>query len=328
MKTSAKTGLLRRATALALAVVLSIPSAFAAAGDKKIQTSTQLVSGLSYQNTVTANNGSRVESFSLELEPGAAAQPILLQSAGTVYGAATINKAVSRAESLGYHVLGAINTDFFATSTGVPMGIVIEDGDYQSSPENEAAMTVTDGKVQLVESPKIQLTLTNQTNGTQIHPQHLNKVRAATGGMYLMNRHFSTVSTRTSTSGWYVRMKLVDGSEGAKLALNTDLTLQVTEMLQSSYPLDIGEDEYVLTADDASGYADDYRLDEKLRHDVASARADAHAQAYLARALGHRHQHDVHDADAAHEKRDACYAGEQQRHHVAGGVEHLAQFLL
>ena len=31
MKTSAKTGLLRRATALALAVVLSIPSAFAAA---------------------------------------------------------------------------------------------------------------------------------------------------------------------------------------------------------------------------------------------------------------------------------------------------------
>ncbi len=259
MKTSAKTGLLRRATALALAVVLSIPSAFAAAGDKKIQTSTQLVSGLSYQNTVTANNGSRVESFSLELEPGAAAQPILLQSAGTVYGAATINKAVSRAESLGYHVLGAINTDFFATSTGVPMGIVIEDGDYQSSPENEAAMTVTDGKVQLVESPKIQLTLTNQTNGTQIHPQHLNKVRAATGGMYLMNRHFSTVSTRTSTSGWYVRMKLVDGSEGAKLALNTDLTLQVTEMLQSSYPLDIGEDEYVLTADDASGYLFNYQ---------------------------------------------------------------------
>ena len=118
MKTSTKIGLLRRVTALALAVVLSIPSALAAAGDKKIQTSTQLVSGLSYQNTVTANNGSRVESFSLELEPGAAARPILLQSAGTVYGAATINKAVSRAESLGYHVLGAINTDFFATSTG------------------------------------------------------------------------------------------------------------------------------------------------------------------------------------------------------------------
>ena len=54
-------------------------------------------------------------------------------------------------------------------------------------------------------------------------------------------------------------MKLVDGSEGAKLALNTDLTLQVTEMLQSSYPLDIGEDEYVLTADDASGYLFNYQ---------------------------------------------------------------------
>ena len=54
-------------------------------------------------------------------------------------------------------------------------------------------------------------------------------------------------------------MKLVDGSEGAKLALNTDLTLQVTEMLQSAYPLDIGEDEYVLTADDVSGYLFNYQ---------------------------------------------------------------------
>ena len=84
MKTSTKIGLLRRVTALALAVVLSIPSALAAAGDKKIQTSTQLVSGLSYQNTVTANNGSRVESFSLELEPGAAAYTAVKERAAGV----------------------------------------------------------------------------------------------------------------------------------------------------------------------------------------------------------------------------------------------------
>ena len=131
----------RRLTALTLALLLALPSAYAAAGSPQLRTTRELADGLTYSNTITSHSAAgRVESFSLELEPGAAARPILLQSAGTVYGAATINKAVSRAESLGYHVLGAINTDFFATSTGVPMGIVIEDGDYQSSPENEAAM--------------------------------------------------------------------------------------------------------------------------------------------------------------------------------------------
>ena len=42
-------------------------------------------------------------------------------------------------------------------------------------------------------------------------------------------------------------------------------------------------------------------------------RADRHAQADLARALGDRHQHDVHDADAADEERHRRDRGEQDR---------------
>ena len=41
--------------------------AYATAGERKIQTSTQIVDGLTYKNTVTDNGGSRVESFALEL---------------------------------------------------------------------------------------------------------------------------------------------------------------------------------------------------------------------------------------------------------------------
>jgi hypothetical protein len=43
-----------------------------------------------------------------------------------------------------------------------------------------------------------------------------------------------------------------------------------------------------------SGYsardAQENRFGEELQQDMQSARADRHAQAYLARALGHRHQ--------------------------------------
>lgn len=254
---------LRRAAAFTLAVLLALPAAYADAGEKKLQTSADLTEGLTYRNTVTVNNSSRVESFSMELAQNSQAYPILLQASGTVYGAATINKAVSYAQSLGYHVLGAINTDFFSTSSGVPIGIVIEDGVYKSSAENEDAMLITDGVVSLCENPKVTIGLYNQRTGSTVNPHHLNKWRSSTGGLYLLNEDFSTVSTRTSGDGWYVRMKLVDstsdpmgiwGTGDTKLTVNSTLTLEVTELIQSDQAITIGEDEYILTAHNDSGY--------------------------------------------------------------------------
>ncbi len=269
MKQTATT-FLRRAPAFALAVLLALPTVYAAAGEQKLQTSALLVEGLTYRNTVTVNNSSRVESFSLELEPDSPAYPILLQASGTVYGAATVNKAVSYAQSLGYHVLGAINTDFFSLSSGVPIGIVIEDGVYKSSPENEGAVLITDGALSLCQSPKVALSLYNQRTGASVLPHHLNKLRNSTGGLYLLNRDFSTVSTRASGSGWYVRMTLVEGDpsdpmgvwnsgQDPVLTVNSTLTLQVTELLESDQPISIGENEYILTADKLGGYMSTYQ---------------------------------------------------------------------
>ena len=60
----------RRAAAFLLAFLLAMPVIYADAGDRKLQTSTPIVDGLTYHNTVTVNGGSRVESFSLELDSG------------------------------------------------------------------------------------------------------------------------------------------------------------------------------------------------------------------------------------------------------------------
>lgn len=261
MKKNVVHNTLRRAAALALAVVLAVPTVYAAAGERKLQTSSTLAEGLTYRNTVTVNNSSRVESFSLELEEGGEAYPILLQGSGSVYGAATINKVVSYAQELGYHVLGAINTDFFATATGVPLGIVVEDGVYKSCSVGEAAMLITDGRLSLTEDTQVSLTLKNERSGDQVAPNYFNKRRTASGGIYLLNYDFSTVSTRTSTSGWYVRMQVVseNGEEPEKLTVNSSLTLEVTEVWQSDQPAEFREDEYILTADDASGYQSVYQ---------------------------------------------------------------------
>ena len=126
MKTKLHT-ISRRLAAFTLAVLLAVPTAFAAAGEQKLQTSIDILDGLTYRNTVTVNKDSRVESFSLSLEEDSDVYPILLQGSGAVYGTASINKAVSNAQAAGYHVVGAMNTDFFCMSPGVPMRIVIED---------------------------------------------------------------------------------------------------------------------------------------------------------------------------------------------------------
>ena len=257
MRHNAVSSLFRRTAALILAAVLALPTVYAAAGEGKLRTAVQVAGGLTYENTVTVNNTSRVESFSLELEEDSALQPILLQGSGTVYGASNINTAVKNAQEKGYRVVAAVNTDFFSTATGVPLGIVIEDGVYKADPAAEDAMLITDGRVALAEDPRVSLTLTNGRTGEETTPNYFNRTRTESGGVYLLNGDFSTVSTRTSTQGWFVRMKLTDvpeeGESWPALTVNSTLELEVTELVETDQALTIGEGEYLLTASQASG---------------------------------------------------------------------------
>ena len=256
MKNPRFNSILRRCCAFALCAALAFPPhAGAAWGSTRLETSHEILDGLTYTDTVSQYDAGRLASFTLELEKGGNVYPILMQSSGTVYGSATINAAVKLAQEMGYQVMAAVNTDYFSTATGVPQGIVIEDGIYKSDADGNPAMAIVNGETRLCEDATVSLTLTNKDSGTEILPNYFNKYRAATGGVYLLNEYFSSVSTRTSTSGWFVRMKVVDYNEKNKqhrLTVNSTLKLEVTELIQGSDPITIGSGEYILTADDAS----------------------------------------------------------------------------
>lgn len=247
----------RRGLALACALTLVVPSAQAAKrSDGLLQTETEIVDGLTYFNTVDLVSGSRVESFHLEFDPEEDVEAMFVTSDSTIYGSATIDSVVAGAQSQGYHVLAAMNTDFFSSSSGVPMGLVIQDGEYQSSPENEAAVLIDEkGKFQLCEAPEIEMTLTNETTGAEVVPHHFNKLRTGSGGIYLLNDDFSTVSTRASGNGWYVLMKPV---EEETLTVDSTMELEVIETFTYGSPISIRAGEYILTADDRSGYGHIY----------------------------------------------------------------------
>lgn len=251
------TSLPRRAAAFFLAVLLLLPTAYAVSPEEYLQSTAQLVDGLTYCNTIEMINGSRVESFALQLGPDSAAEPILVQGSGTIYGAASINKAVSSAQEAGYHVLGAINTDFFALSTGVPLGIVIEDGVYKSGAGGENAIAIEDGEISVVPSPRVSMSLYNQDTGYSLSPHSFNKGRSKTGGLCLLNEYFSTVSTRSEGSGWYVRLRVLsDYYTGyvPQLTVNSTLSLEVTEVYRSDASTVVSPGEYLLTAADESGW--------------------------------------------------------------------------
>ncbi len=256
-----KTTFPRRAAAFLLALLLAMPVIYADAGERKLQTSSEIVDGLTYRNTVTVNSGSRVESFALELSPDSEAWPILRQGSETIYTGVTINRAVSNAQAAGYHVVGAINTDFFVMSNGVPLGIVIEDGVYKSSNTNENAMAIVDGRVVIVDRPTVSLSLYDRASNITVVPNHFNKARVDSGGVYLLNGDFSTISTHSPGSGWYVRMKAVPDpvtGRAPDLTVNSALTLEVTELTMSNESLVIGPDEYILTAAEGAGRSDAY----------------------------------------------------------------------
>lgn len=245
---------------LALMLTLALP-AFAAengSGTEVYGNTSQLAPGLTYTNTIYDNKTfGREESFALELSPDSAVYPMVM-ACDTIYGGLTLSGCIAYAESLGYHVVAAVNTDYF-NSTKVPLGMVVENGVYKSSPTGEAAVLfLPEGKTQVVKEPKVEITLTNHGsdtdpthNGQTVSLTNFNKTRTASGGMVLYSEYFSTVSTRTSGEGWNVRFRVVEGEEMTPAGT---LELEVVECLEGSAPVAIGEDHLVLTAHADSGY--------------------------------------------------------------------------
>ncbi|UOO38593.1 phosphodiester glycosidase family protein [Oscillospiraceae bacterium CM] len=250
------------AAVLALAVLTTATAMALGAGDAVYVNTRHVANNLSYTNTVSYINGTqRQESYALSLTGSGDAYPIVM-ACDTIYGSLTVDAMVSYAAKQGKNVLAAVNTDFFSMKTGVPMGIDIENGVYKSSPEGNTAVAFdADGSVRFSESPEVTMTLFNNgsasdasNSGQSVTLTHFNKYRADTGGLYLFSSAFSTVSTRTSTPGWFVKFHIESGSP----SVSGTMSLVVTEVVQSDGAMPIGDGYLILSASDVCGYDSEF----------------------------------------------------------------------
>lgn len=240
---------MKRALSMLLAALMLLTPALAyggGTGEAVYLNETELAGGFVYENAVSYDADGRGESYALYNEPGSEVYPIVM-ACDTIFGGFDLNEMAAYAESLGYNVVGAVNADF-GEYTGVPTGMVVEDGIYKSSPEGNCAVGFTDGRAHVSDAPEVTLRFTNEDTGFEFETEHLNKSRTDYGA-YLFSEYFSTVSTRTSGEGWFVRFEVRGGED---LALDGELELTVTEVSREGGSVPIGEDNLVLTASEAA----------------------------------------------------------------------------
>lgn len=245
--------LLKSVLLVLCAVAVLTASVFAAGsgtGSPVYTDTTVFADGFTYEKAVSYNaSGSRVETNLIDLAAESPVFPITL-ACDTIYGGLTITQMIAYAESLGYDVLGAVNTDFCYTATQIPCGMVVENGIYKCSSDLTNALAITANSAFAAHNPNVKITLENQNTeraGNSVSLFKLNKTRDESG-LFLYSEHFSTVSTRTKTDGWMVKMKILEG----ELRVQGEMLLEVTELYQGDKPQKIGEGYIILTADAAA----------------------------------------------------------------------------
>ena len=218
-----------------------------------------LANNLQYINTISwLGAPGRVESHTLRLTGPGDAYPIVM-SGESILGTTRISEMVYLAEQMGKNVLAAVNADFFSMRTGVPIGLVIENGVFKSSPYGGTAVAFdNNGGVFFTENPRVQMILTN--NGGSLYSDnagqvinnihHFNKYRMDTGGMYLFSEDFSEDDTRTSSYGWAVRFRILYGVP----TIGGEMMLEVVDMYTSSESTYIGAGYIVLSSAMQSGW--------------------------------------------------------------------------
>lgn len=238
-----------------LVMVASVTLSFAASGaGTVIYTNTDdLGGGFAYNTTISLEDGGlRQESHSAITTPGAAVRPVVL-ACDTIYGTLNLDRVLRYAAELGYQVLGGINSDFFMPSTGVPLGIAVEGGVLRSSPEGYPAVVFDgEGRAEILDHAEIAMTM--DVNGHTVTVDHFNKQRYDQGGVYLLDEHFSTVSTRTNSEGWMVRLRILEGQP----TVSGTMRLEVDQVFRTKEAQRIDPGYLFLTAADLSYRYEDY----------------------------------------------------------------------
>ena len=165
----------------------------------------------------------------------------------------TVPAAAKELENQGYRVVVGINGDFYNTSTGLPIGLVVTEGQLRSSDGGYYAVGFRKDGTAVLGKPAVKVTAnlgyqvddgTGNTVDMVRQLSGVNKARVSSGGIYLYTYDFNTKHTTGNTEpGIDVVCTIEDG----QFSIGDTLTLTVDRVVEASAATAIEPGQVVLS---------------------------------------------------------------------------------
>ena len=171
----------------------------------------------------------------------------------TLTACSTLSAASKRLENKGYRVVAGINGDFFNFGTGLPIGLVVTDGQLRSSDGGYYAIGFLEDGSAVLGKPGLKVTAdlgyeVDDGYGTLTKVVRqlsgVNKARVSSGGIYLYTYDFNAKHTTGNTEpGVDVICTVEDG----ELSIGGELALTVEQVVEATAATAIAPDQVVLS---------------------------------------------------------------------------------
>lgn len=252
--------------ALSLLLTLTIPMSLAvpaaaseALGEDLLQKDTAVNRSTVLSTNVfwsTTYSDLRTENL-ITYEPNADVTPIVTYGS-VLTSCTTVSGMAKELESEGKRVVAGLNGDFYNVNTGLPIGLVITDGELQSTDGGYYAVgfradgTAVLGKPAVRVDADLGYAVTDEGGyTTQVVRQlaGVNKARVSTGGIYLYTYDFNA---RHTTGNTEAGVDVVCSVESGTLAIGRSVTLRAERVVEASAATEIEPGQVVLSANSQS----------------------------------------------------------------------------
>ncbi len=204
-------------------------------------------------NFVAGQSGSSAQKVHyVEYEPNDELVPIVAYGIG-FQGKSTIEWVQSVLIAQGYNVVAGFNADFFDTTTGIPVGLVVTDGRFVSSYGNQYAIGFKADGTAIIGSAKTTVTLSNDDKSVLV--ENYNKTRASYT-VCLYDETWGT-STTASTLGTNVILQILEPEEAEYdedgnvimpiPTINGTMQVEVVDVVETDQAVAIGDNQMVLS---------------------------------------------------------------------------------
>lgn len=257
-------------TALLSVAVIAMSAMPAMALDTAYTSIFPIGSGTNYFQVDGSNSSGLQSVHYVEYSPNSGVTPIIAYG-NSLYGKSTIKYVADFLEKSGKKVIAGINADFFDMTTGIPVGIVINEGVFVCSNLGSPAIGFKADGTAIIGTPANAMYLKGE-NGSNLRVSCFNKTRSKYT-VCLFDENFGS-STKTTTKGVNIVFERVNDED---IVVNGDVKLRVVSISsETTDAASIGKDQMVLSAssDCQTTIADKFSVGETVTFSVDADESD------------------------------------------------------